>query len=144
MNELESVIAQLVNDQSAKIITIIQEEHPKILANLSTDIFETKGQIDGRNWQDNTFYTAKRKGKNHRNVETGTLEEMFATPGFLEDDNYMENIPSPSRGSSYGYQAANDINDGANRFDNIGRTEADLEIIDRGLETVIAQRMADK
>jgi len=143
MATLEEAIQEIINNTNNKVIQIIQEEHPKVLADLAKDIFQSEGQVDGRNWQSNKSSTAKRKGFNQRNYETGDLYNMLTEPGFLENDNYMMNLPSPKRGNSYGYQAANDINNGANRFDDIGQIQKDKELIDKALEKVIVDKLKE-
>ncbi len=74
-----------------------------------------------------------------RNFETGQLMNTLMEVGFLEDDNYMDNLPTPPRGSSYGYKAANAEKSPANRFDDIGRTDSDERYIGEQLAVKIGE-----
>lgn len=154
MDPIAEAVQRIIDQTSQKILEIVKTQHPLILAELARDIFQSSGQSHGRNWQPNSeatvegFYKTssggkkikvKGKGFNRRNYESGQLMETLMSPGFLEDDNYMENLPSPTRGSSYGYQAANDINSFQNRFDDIGKTEQDKEYIEEQLELKITE-----
>lgn len=152
MDELSQAINTIIDNSVSKINEIVKKEHPKILAKLAKEIFESVGQSHGREWQPNTsatvngFYSkspsgisfhVKGKGFNRRNYETGQLMNTLTEVGFLEDDNYMENLPTAPRGNSYGYKAANSINSFQNRFDDIGRTPDDEEYISNQLAEAI-------
>ncbi len=154
MDPIAEAVKKVIDQTSQKILEIVKKEHPLILAELARDIFQSSGQSHGRNWQPNSeatvegFYgtsssgkkiKVKGKGFNRRNYETGQLMETLMEPGFLEEDNYIENLPSPKRGSSYGYQAANDFNAPQNRFDDIGKTAQDQEYIEEQLEQKITE-----
>ncbi len=136
-----------IQESITKIDEIIEKEYPLILATLAREIFESKGQSHGRHWEPNTESTKKRKGSDYPNIETGQLEDYLTTPGFLEDDNYMANLPTPQRtGKAKGgmnhqknysntnnYEYANALRP----FDDIGKTADDEEFIERQLEIAI-------
>lgn len=116
------VVDDCVNEVFLKISEQIEPTYSKELAQFAKEIFDSKGTVNGRSWQSNTPSTEKRKGKNHRNVNTGELEETLTTEGFLMNDDYMDELDDK-------YHFANDVGDGANRFDDIGQRETDQEII---------------
>lgn len=121
-----------INEVFDKIASKVEPTYSHELANYAKEIFDSKGTVHGRNWQPNTESTAKRKGKNHRNVGTGELEDIMTTDGFLMNDDYMDELDE-------GYLFANLIGEGQNRFDDIGQREEDKdELIDRTVKTIIA------
>lgn len=121
-----------INEVFNKIASKVEPTYSHELANYAKEIFDSKGTVHGRNWQPNTESTAKRKGKNHRNVDTGELEDIMTTDGFLMNDDYMDELDE-------GYHFANLVGEGQNRFDDIGQREEDKdELIDRTVKTIIA------
>lgn len=126
----------MIEEVAIQINTIVKNEHPKILAQLAKEIFDSRGHSHGRNWDDNTPATAKRKGKNHRNVDTGLLQETLEQDGFLMQDNYMDDLPQSSPDRNYKY-----ANYGNNKFDDIGRTENDKLWVKERLVTTIKEQM---
>lgn len=123
--DLEQLIKNSLAQASEIVVSTIKKEHPKLLAELAGEIFTSKGQSHGRHWNQNKASTTRRKGFDHRNVESGQLFDTLTTPGFLEQEDYMQKLPRPRRGSSYGYLAANELNNHENRFDDIGHTQED-------------------
>lgn len=139
MDALELAIKQVIETSTIKIADIVKSEHPLILSRLAKNIFDSVGQTHDRKWQSNAPSTIRKKKFDKRNFETGELMNTLMEVGFLEDDNYMENLPTPQRGSSYGYKAANAVNSPENRFDDIGRTESDERYIGEQLAVKIGE-----
>lgn len=124
-----------INEVFDKIASKVEPTYSHELANYAKEIFDSKGTVHGRNWQPNTESTAKRKDKNHRNVDTGELEDIITTDGFLMNDDYINELADYHEG----YHFANLVGDGQNRFDDIGQREEDKdELIDRTVKTIIA------
>lgn len=134
MATLEDAIKKIVENASNQIVDVIKTEHPKILATLAKEIFDSKGTTHGRQWESNKSSTVRIKGFDHRNYETGNLEGMLTDPGFLEDDDYMSKLGMSERGGDY--TKISQIGGGVNRFDDIGKTDND--------ETYIGEQLAQK
>ena len=132
MDQFEQIANDIVEQTNKKIKAIF----PEIVAKLAKEIFDTQGTIDGRNWKDNTESTAKRKGRNSPNIDTGLLEHVLSQPGFVMDDAYMDKLPESNK-SPKGYKYANDMRN----FDDIGRTPADEAIIEKELELRLANNL---
>ena len=134
MNFIESsnkAVDGCINEVFDKIAVMVEPTFSKELANFAKEIFDSKGTVNGRNWESNTESTAKKKGFNHRNVDTGDLQNTLTADGFLMNDDYMNELPEK-------YHFANEVGDGINRFDDIGKRESDKEIlIDRTVKSVV-------
>lgn len=126
-----------VDDTINQIITIVKTQVPEILGNLAKEIFDSKGQSHGRNWEANKPSTIARKKGSNPNIETGILEQYLTQPGILEDDNYMGYLPSPPNDSQNGYKFANAMRP----FNDIGRTPEDEEWIERQLEQKLQSQL---
>lgn len=121
-----------INEVFEKIAVLVEPTYSKELANFAKEIFDTAGHANGREWLPNSEEWAEEKGFNHRNRHTGKLEEQLTTDGFLMDDDYMNNLDDADR-----YWRANNIDDRANRFDDIGKRESDQEIlVERTIKSV--------
>ena len=121
MDELNTEVMNDINKIITQVDGIVVKYIPIELSKLAQEIFDSKGKSHGRSWDTNTVSTAKRKGFNKRNVESGQLEDTLIGEGFLLDDDYMNNLPTPDSGDSNGYFYANS----RARFDDIGRTDDD-------------------
>lgn len=109
----------LIQPTVVKIQEIVNQEQPKILSQLAKEIFDSAGTTHGRHWDVNTESTAKRKGKNHRNVDTGLLQSTLEQDGFLMQDDYMASLPDKYNHANYS----------PNKFDDIGRTADDEQYV---------------
>lgn len=137
MEALQNAIKKLIEDTANEVAEIVQEEHPKILAGLAKEIFDSVGQAHGRNWESNKPSTIKKKKFDRRNYETGELMRTLTTPGELENDNYIDALPTK-------YQYANKVNSPNNKFDDIGRTDEDDAYISDKLAEKITARFDGK
>jgi hypothetical protein len=117
--ELNQQIDAIISHSISVINEVVKRTLPHDLSNLAQDIFDSKGTTHGRMWESNAPSTKKRKGFDHRNVETGALEDALTTDGFLMDDNYMDELGQINER----YLFANDLAP----FDDIGRTKDDKE-----------------
>lgn len=129
---------KLVNDAISEVFNKIAEKveptYSRELANFAKEIFDSAGHANGREWQPNADSTVKRKGFNHRNVEDGVLEQTITEEGFLMQDDYMDELISLNEG----YEYANAVGDGQNRFDDIGkRPEDQEEIMQRTVKDIV-------
>lgn len=123
---------QLIQPTIDEIDVIVQTEHPKILAQMAEELFANQGNFNNRSsWADNTPSTVKRKGGNSPNIDTGFLEHSMSTAGFLENDNWLDNIIPPKKNGDYKYA------DKLRKFSDIGKTAADLKYMDTQLEKKI-------
>lgn len=127
LEELTDAINVQIEDMNNKIDRIVQLQYPILLSQLAKEIFDSKGKTHGRNWDGNKPSTIKRKGFDHRNVETGLLETTLEQPGFLVDDDYMFHLPDAK--GNHGYKFANSYAP----FDDIGRTSNDEDWINTRL-----------
>jgi hypothetical protein len=116
--EIQEQIDLIISESVFLINEVIERSVPKDLSNLAQDIFDSKGGTHGRMWESNAVSTKKRKGFDHRNVETGALEAALTTDGFLMDDNYMDELAQINEGYLYANALA--------PFDDIGRTKDDV------------------
>ena len=133
MNLTES-IQGIIDESISKVDAIIKVEYPQDLSLLAKEIFDSAGKTHGRNWLDNTESTTKKKGKNHRNVESGDLQLYLETPGVLEQEDYMTSLPTPKRSKDpNGYIYANNLA----KFDDIGRTPDDEQWLEQKLTEAI-------
>lgn len=115
--ELMDQINLLISDTITIIDEVINRTYPRDLSILAEEIFDSKGTTHGRMWESNAPSTRKRKGFDHRNVDTGALEEALTTDGFLMNDNYMDELGAINEGYLYASDLA--------PFDDIGRTKED-------------------
>lgn len=126
---IQAQIEALIMASVKKIDEVINENHPIILAKLAEDVFANKGSFNGRSaWAPNTPSTIKRKGRDDPNYDTGFLEHKVSTPGFLESENWLDNIPNSS-----GYKAA----DKMRKFSDIGKTNDDEKYIEQQIEVAL-------
>lgn len=134
MNFIDSsnnAVDNCINEVFDKIAVLVEPTYSKELANFAKEIFDSAGHENGRSWDNNTESTAKRKGFDHRNRDTGFLENEMTTDGFLMDDDYMDKLDEK-------YHFANDVGDGKNSFDDIGQRESDQEIlVERTINSVV-------
>jgi hypothetical protein len=130
----EKIVDDAINEVFNKIANRVNPVYTHELANFAKEIFDSAGQDNGRNWHDNVESTIKKKGFNHRNVDSGLLESIITEEGFLMQDNYMEELESIDSG----YAFANESGNGANKFDDIGQRESDKEeIMNRTIQNIV-------
>ena len=134
---LGSQIEELINQSVLKIDEIAKSAYPNELAKLAEEIFAGGGKSHGRNWADNTTSTQKRKGGNSPNIDTGLLEHTLTQTGFLQNDDYMDKLPTPSKSKNpQGYEFANKMRP----FDDIGKTDDDKEwVVKEVIKRIISE-----
>lgn len=127
-------VKKSIQEIETKIINVIQEEYPQILANLAEDIFASGGQSHGRSWESNKASTVKKKGGNSPNIDTGQLENWMTIPGNILEEDFMSHLPNtPNEDSNIGYFDA----DSLRPFHDIGQTSNDEEYISEQLSIKI-------
>lgn len=130
--EIAALLKGTIQQSIDKIDEIVKRKHPEILAKMAEELFANEGEFNGRpRWKPNKASTVRRKGGNSPNIETGFLEHQMSTPGVLEENNWLDSIPS--KRSDTGYKHADKLR----KFSDIGQTEEDLELIDKRLEDAI-------
>ena len=131
--DIQTQIEALIMASAKKINEVINKNHPIILAKLGEDVFANKGSFNGHSaWKPNAPSTIKRKGRDDPNIDTGFLEHKISTPGFLESENWLDNIPN-----SRGYKAA----DKMRKFSDIGKTDDDEKYIEQQLEVALKNEL---
>jgi hypothetical protein len=130
----EPQVDRIIGSLTALIEDTAKDTLPKILSQLAKEIFDSKGTTHGRQWDENSPSTARAKGKNHRNVDTGLLQDTLEQPGFLLDDDYMERLPQTYPDRNYKY-----ANYSPNKFDDIGRTNDDEKYIEAQIEVALQE-----
>ncbi len=148
---IETIIIESITSTAEKITGIILEEHPNILADMATKLFAKHGAFNGRErWKSNAWYTISKKGGNKPNIDTGNLKQHMTTPGFLENDGWLDSLTVPPKrdkrtktglsknaSNPNGYKDA----DALRPFSDIGRTDSDEQYIEKKLEKIIAKEL---
>lgn len=132
------LIMQAIQPSIEQIDAAVIEQHPIILADMAQELFAQQGAFNGRNrWEDNTESTAKRKGGNSPNIETGFLEDNMTKPGFLENDNWLDSIKPPKKkDGNYNYA------DKMRKFSDIGQTSEDDHYMSEELAKAIRNELS--
>lgn len=138
-NSLDTLIQEWIKQFDEKLKAVL----PEATGKLAKNVMRSNG--NGRNWEANATSTKYNKGEDDPNHDTGLLEMTLSQPGFIMQDDYMAKLPKADTrkirgGKEYGirkdpdYKWANKIR----RFDNIGETEKDEEVLEKELEKLLA------